>query len=69
MTKKELVHVASENSVDCLVLCYFMNSGIQVKDMSTKALGYHKIVEENRKLFNMVQDLKGIITFSFFLLL
>lgn len=35
--------------------------GNQVEEMSTAALGYHKVVEENRKLYNMVQDLKGNI--------
>ncbi|KAK3217907.1 hypothetical protein Dsin_011877 [Dipteronia sinensis] len=35
--------------------------GNQVQEMSSAALGYHKVVTENRKLFNMVQDLKGNI--------
>ncbi|GLT26597.1 hypothetical protein SLA2020_016520 [Shorea laevis] len=35
--------------------------GNQIGEMSTAALGYHKVVEENRKLYNMVQDLKGNI--------
>jgi len=48
-----------------MVLCYFMNSGCQVNEMSTKALGYQKVVEENRKLYNMVQDLKGFFTSRF----
>ncbi|KAG8503963.1 hypothetical protein CXB51_002248 [Gossypium anomalum] len=33
--------------------------GSQVEEMSTAAVQYHKVVEENRKLYNMVQDLKG----------
>ncbi|XP_022888275.1 kinesin-like protein KIN-14L [Olea europaea var. sylvestris] len=33
----------------------------QVQEMSTAALGYHKVVKENRNLYNMVQDLKGNI--------
>ncbi|KAG5552449.1 hypothetical protein RHGRI_010504 [Rhododendron griersonianum] len=33
----------------------------QVEEMSSAALGYHKVVKENRKLYNMVQDLKGNI--------
>lgn len=37
---------------------FFNNIGCQIQDMSTKALGYHSVVEENRKLYNMVQDLK-----------
>ncbi|WJX83754.1 hypothetical protein P8452_66393 [Trifolium repens] len=40
---------------------FFNDIGNQVNEMSTKALGYHKVVEENRKLYNMVQDLKGNI--------
>ncbi|KAL6958868.1 hypothetical protein U1Q18_040215 [Sarracenia purpurea var. burkii] len=32
--------------------------GNQVQEMSTAALGYHKVVKENRNLYNMVQDLK-----------
>lgn len=35
--------------------------GSQVKEMSSAALGYHKVVKENRNLYNMVQDLKGNI--------
>ncbi|KAJ1408927.1 P-loop containing nucleoside triphosphate hydrolase [Sesbania bispinosa] len=40
---------------------FFDDIGSQIQDMSTKALGYHRVVEENRKLYNMVQDLKGNI--------
>lgn len=40
---------------------FFKDIGCQVNEMSTKALGYQKVVEENRKLYNMVQDLKGNI--------
>ncbi|KAK8705365.1 hypothetical protein V6N13_048968 [Hibiscus sabdariffa] len=36
-------------------------SGSQVEEMSTAAVQYHKVAEENRKLHNMVQDLKGNI--------
>lgn len=28
-------------------------------EMSVAAQKYHKVVEENRSLYNMVQDLKG----------
>ncbi|XP_042002759.1 kinesin-like protein KIN-14L isoform X2 [Salvia splendens] len=35
--------------------------GDQVLEMSSAALGYQKAVAENRKLYNMVQDLKGNI--------
>lgn len=34
-------------------------SGTEVQELSTAALGYHKVVKENRTLYNMVQDLKG----------
>lgn len=30
-----------------------------MQEMSSAAQGYYKVVEENRKLYNMVQDLKG----------
>ncbi|KAE9590716.1 putative minus-end-directed kinesin ATPase [Lupinus albus] len=40
---------------------FFNDLGSQVQEMSANALGYHKVVEENRKLYNMVQDLKGNI--------
>ncbi|TKY62635.1 Kinesin-4 protein [Spatholobus suberectus] len=40
---------------------FFNDIGSQIQDMSTKALGYQRVVEENRKLYNMVQDLKGNI--------
>ncbi|RDX70472.1 Kinesin-like protein KIN-14L, partial [Mucuna pruriens] len=40
---------------------FFNDIGSQIQDMSNKALGYHRVVEENRKLYNLVQDLKGNI--------
>ncbi|KAK6945277.1 Calponin homology domain [Dillenia turbinata] len=33
--------------------------GNQVQELSTAALGYHRVVKENQILYNMVQDLKG----------
>ncbi|PWA37704.1 hypothetical protein CTI12_AA590230 [Artemisia annua] len=33
----------------------------RVEELSTAAQGYHKVVTENRNLYNMVQDLKGNI--------
>ncbi|KAF7804066.1 kinesin-like protein KIN-14L [Senna tora] len=35
--------------------------GSQVLEMSAAASGYYKVVKENSKLYNMVQDLKGSI--------
>ncbi|KAH9619025.1 hypothetical protein KSS87_012929 [Heliosperma pusillum] len=35
--------------------------GILVEEMSNHARGYQKVIQENRKLYNMVQDLKGNI--------
>ncbi|EEF28944.1 kinesin heavy chain, putative [Ricinus communis] len=37
------------------------NLGYQVQEMSAAALGYHRVLKENRNLYNMVQDLKGNI--------
>ncbi|KAM0008066.1 putative minus-end-directed kinesin ATPase [Helianthus debilis subsp. tardiflorus] len=33
----------------------------QIEELSAAAQGYHKVVQENRNLYNMVQDLKGNI--------
>ncbi|KAL2480667.1 P-loop nucleoside triphosphate hydrolase superfamily protein with CH (Calponin-like proteiny) domain [Abeliophyllum distichum] len=54
-TKKEFESLQSHFQSDLKQI------GYQVKEMSTAALGYHKVVEENRNLYNMVQDLKGNI--------
>ncbi|XP_058077418.1 kinesin-like protein KIN-14L [Magnolia sinica] len=35
--------------------------GSQVQGLSTAALGYHRVVKENRDLYNTLQDLKGNI--------
>ncbi|CAJ1912554.1 unnamed protein product [Sphenostylis stenocarpa] len=40
---------------------FFNDIGSQIQEMSSKAVEYHRVVEENRKLYNMVQDLKGNI--------
>ncbi|KAH6762507.1 P-loop nucleoside triphosphate hydrolases superfamily protein with CH domain-containing protein [Perilla frutescens var. hirtella] len=37
------------------------NLGKQVMRLAGQASGYHKVLEENRKLYNQVQDLKGNI--------
>lgn len=42
-----------------ILFLFVVNSERQVHEMSSAALGYHRVVQENRKLYNMVQDLKG----------
>ncbi|KAD5316898.1 hypothetical protein E3N88_16844 [Mikania micrantha] len=37
------------------------NLGLHVHGLTTAASGYHRVLEENRKLYNQVQDLKGNI--------
>ncbi|KAF7144811.1 hypothetical protein RHSIM_Rhsim04G0102700 [Rhododendron simsii] len=54
-TKSEFEYLQSQLQRDLKQL------GSQVEEMSSAALGYHKVVKENRKLYNMVQDLKGNI--------
>ncbi|KAI4300804.1 hypothetical protein L6164_034138 [Bauhinia variegata] len=54
-TKKELEEFQSQHQSD------LNNLGSQVQKMSTDALGYHRLVKENRDLYNTVQDLKGNI--------
>ncbi|PHT80601.1 Kinesin-4 [Capsicum annuum] len=54
-TKREFENLQSQLQSDLKQL------GDQVLDMSNAALGYHKVMKENRALHNMVQDLKGNI--------
>ncbi|XP_075524096.1 kinesin-like protein KIN-14I [Primulina tabacum] len=37
------------------------NLGFHINGLAQAASGYHRVVEENRKLYNQVQDLKGSI--------
>lgn len=39
----------------------FTNLGKHLYTLSSAASGYHKVLEENRKLYNQIQDLKGNI--------
>ncbi|ESW35145.1 hypothetical protein PHAVU_001G210500 [Phaseolus vulgaris] len=39
----------------------FSNLGMHVHGLAHAASGYHRVLEENRKLYNQVQDLKGSI--------
>ncbi|KAK9281648.1 hypothetical protein L1049_004551 [Liquidambar formosana] len=39
----------------------FHNLGVHIHGLAHAASGYHKVLEENRKLYNQVQDLKGSI--------
>ncbi|CAM8897045.1 unnamed protein product [Rhodiola kirilowii] len=39
----------------------FQNLGVHIRNLSSAASGYHRVLEENRKLYNQVQDLKGSI--------
>ncbi|XP_038689595.1 kinesin-like protein KIN-14L [Tripterygium wilfordii] len=54
-TKREFADLQSQLETDLREL------SAQVEEMSTAAQGYHKVVTENRNLYNMVQDLKGNI--------
>jgi len=42
---------------------------MHVHGLAHAASGYHRVLEENRKLYNQVQDLKGIKITAFLLLL
>ena len=42
-----------------IVLVSCIGSGNIVQEMSAAAVGYQRVVKENRNLYNMVQDLKG----------
>ncbi|VFQ78521.1 unnamed protein product [Cuscuta campestris] len=54
-TKRELQDLQFQLQGDLKLL------GDQVQMMSASALGYQKVVKENRNLYNLVQDLKGSI--------
>ncbi|KAH7511832.1 hypothetical protein FEM48_Zijuj12G0024300 [Ziziphus jujuba var. spinosa] len=54
-TKKEFEGLQSQLQRDLKDL------GTQVQELSTAALSYHRVAQENRNLYNMVQDLKGNI--------
>ena len=47
-----------------MALFFWCGSESQVQELSSAALGYYKVVKENRNLYNMVQDLKGWCTFG-----
>lgn len=50
-----------------LGLCYrnifphssFPSIGLHINGLAHAASGYHRVLEENRRLYNQVQDLKG----------
>lgn len=50
-----------------VLMCTYIHiiAGGQVQEMSVSAQKYHKVVQENRNLYNMVQDLKGTKTIFF----
>ncbi|CAN0907821.1 Kinesin-like protein KIN-14L [Linum grandiflorum] len=54
-TKKEFQGLQSQLQND------LRHYGIQIQEMASAAQGYHKVLKENRLLYNMVQDLKGNI--------
>ncbi|KAJ9547962.1 hypothetical protein OSB04_020505 [Centaurea solstitialis] len=54
-----LLKITLKNACFLIVVHGFAES--QVDELSTAAQGYHKVVKENRTLYNMVQDLKGNI--------
>ncbi|WCJ33436.1 Kinesin-like protein KIN-14L [Euphorbia peplus] len=54
-TRREFGELQSQFETDLQEL------GCQLEEMSSSALGYHRVLKENRKLYNMVQDLKGNI--------
>lgn len=39
----------------------YLSAGMRIHGLAHAASGYHRVLEENRKLYNQVQDLKGSI--------
>jgi hypothetical protein len=44
----------------CVKLHFFVASENHFKGLEVASSSYHKILEENRALYNQVQDLKGV---------
>lgn len=42
-------------------MLFILATGKHVSNLANVASGYHKVIEENRKLYNEVQDLKGVL--------
>lgn len=40
---------------------FLVEIGNHLRIISHAASGYHKVLEENRKLYNQIQDLRGTI--------
>lgn len=40
-------------------LSFLLLTGLHIHGLAHAASGYHRVLEENRKLYNQVQDLKG----------
>lgn len=54
--------------ITCSQLGICFMAGKHVYGLAHAASGYHKVLEENRKLYNQVQDLKGaLLSFKFLL--
>ena len=54
----------NEFFLECKIYYFFVGSESQVQELSFAAVGYYRVVKENRNLYNMVQDLKGWCTFE-----
>lgn len=52
-----------ENWTQYQVLIFFV--GNELQEMARAASGYHKVLAENRALYNEVQDLKGVSGFCY----
>ncbi len=52
-----------ENCTQYQVLIFFV--GNELQEMARAASGYHKVLAENRALYNEVQDLKGVSGFCY----
>ncbi|XP_071722269.1 kinesin-like protein KIN-14I [Rutidosis leptorrhynchoides] len=63
---QELKHILSttKSGIQFMQMKYqeeFCNLGMHIHGLANAASGYHRVLNENRKLYNQVQDLKGSI--------
>lgn len=48
-----------------LIYTYFVCLGTQIQGLSAAAIGYQEAMKENRDLYNLLQELRGLLFFPF----
>lgn len=48
-----------------LIYTYFVCLGTQIQGLSAAVIGYQQAMKENRDLYNLLQELRGLLFFPF----